>query len=182
MGWRVCGNCIVAGEVILLRADCIKTACHRELKLMWENNRRPRRLIRTQRRHHEGRVLLLSPAQKQVDATRPPGCVFRLHSSLTMSDTLNTKYFICGIQIYHHPYLLIGEYGAKFLYDRSTMLNISDLSLRMLADIVIVDHKDAIMYDELLGKINKVKDRRLRIIDDTITRFLMNNEEEIKKY
>ena len=92
----------VADWVIRLRKAA---TCRRELMTRWESNRQMREITSRRGLLHEGRALLMCHLRSPLVDLVWNG-FYRLEGRappLMMSDTLNTKYFICGIRIYPQP-------------------------------------------------------------------------------
>ena len=95
-------------DVLMLVGDWVirlrkAATCRRELMTRWESNRQMREITSRRGLMHEGRALLTWSSLGDGFHRLEWRAAARSLGPLIMSDTLNTKYFICGIRIYPQP-------------------------------------------------------------------------------
>jgi hypothetical protein len=124
-------------DVLMLVADWVirlrkAATCRRELMTRWESNRLIREIISRRGLLHEGRALLMCHLRSPLVDLVWNG-FYRLEGRappLMMSDTLNTKYFICGIRIYPLLHRRSGRIICQPATDGSSFNQITELCLK----------------------------------------------------
>ena len=151
-------------DVLMLVADWVirlrkAATCRRELMTRWESNRQMREITSRKGLLHEGRALLtwssLGDGFHRLERQAPP---------LIMSDTLNTKYFICGIRIYPQPSALPEWYQPHY----------DEYAMRLYSSFIEI--KELCLKKGWKPPFSLVGEQEMY---NSGVRFLMNNEGEI---
>jgi hypothetical protein len=168
-------------DVLMLVADWVirlrkAATCRRELMTRWESNRQMREITSRKGLLHEGRALLMCRLRSLSGRNgfyRPQlwrsGSNFsnltdNSSAPLIMSDTLNTKYFICGIRIYPQPSALPEWYQPHY----------DEYAMRLYSSFIKI--KELCLKKGWKPPFSLVGEQEMY---NSGVRFLMNNEGEI---